>query len=596
MLSIDKYEALKQYFGHSEFRFGQEDLVDALLAGRDVLGVMPTGAGKSVCYQLPALLLPGITLVLSPLISLMKDQVASLTQAGIPAAFINSTLSPEQYREVFRRARRGAYKLIYAAPERLETPEFLRFAQEVEISLLAVDEAHCVSQWGQDFRPSYLKIADFLQQLPYRPPVGAFTATATRQVKEDIRQLLLLRDPLRLTTGFDRPNLFFEVVHTRNKEGWLEHFLDSRPGQSGIVYCATRKAVEAVCAALTARGVPAARYHAGLPEEERRRSQEDFEFDRVRVMVATNAFGMGICTYFELDYNGRNCDNYALFTSWGRKLYVFPRYGDKFIIIDLEKEKVQKNKILSSKIQANRKNKEKDTMSYFWCGCQLENKAWLFSKQGNMAVVYDMNSSMWQEYEIPGNIDNCVSVMPYEDKFYLLNSKGIVYCWDAKCALVEIIADCSNSSGDNTRFSQIGVSGKRIFILPALEKDIYYVDLKTRQINKYETYPKGFRYCGPENWSKFYGYCEDEECYYFAMRSANFMLVLNKQSGKEKWIKPRQLLREEYIKVYFNYNRSLLQETECNLEDVLDYLDYDSANIQKKKGISLGKQVWRQVK
>ena len=294
MLSIDKYEALKQYFGHSEFRFGQEDLVDALLAGRDVLGVMPTGAGKSVCYQLPALLLPGITLVLSPLISLMKDQVASLTQAGIPAAFINSTLSPEQYREVFRRARRGAYKLIYAAPERLETPDFLRFAQEVEISLLAVDEAHCVSQWGQDFRPSYLKIADFLQQLPYRPPVGAFTATATRQVKEDIQQLLLLRDPLCLTTGFDRPNLFFEVVRTRDKEGWLEHFLDSRPGQSGIVYCATRKAVEAVCAALTACGVPAARYHAGLPEEERRRSQEDFEFDRVRVMVATNAFGMGI--------------------------------------------------------------------------------------------------------------------------------------------------------------------------------------------------------------------------------------------------------------------------------------------------------------
>ena len=255
---------------------------------------MPTGAGKSVCYQLPALLLPGITLVLSPLISLMKDQVASLTQAGIPAAFINSTLSLEQYREVFRRARRGAYKLIYAAPERLETPDFLRFVQEVEISLLAVDEAHCVSQWGQDFRPSYLKIADFLQQLPYRPPVGAFTATATRQVKEDIQQLLLLRDPLCLTTGFDRPNLFFEVVRTRDKEGWLEHFLDSRPGQSGIVYCATRKAVEAVCAALTARGVPAARYHAGLPEEERRRSQEDFEFDRVRVMVATNAFGMGI--------------------------------------------------------------------------------------------------------------------------------------------------------------------------------------------------------------------------------------------------------------------------------------------------------------
>lgn len=294
MLTIDKYKALKQYFGHSEFRFGQENLIDALLAGRDVLGVMPTGAGKSICYQLPALLLPGVTIVISPLISLMKDQVASLTQSGIPAAYLNSTLSQEQHREVFRRARRGAYKLIYVAPERLAVPDFLRFAQETEVSLLAVDEAHCVSQWGQDFRPSYLKIAEFLQSLRCRPPVGAFTATATEQVKEDIRQLLLLRDPLCLTTGFDRPNLFFEVVRTKEKEGWLEHFIDSRPGQCGIVYCATRKTVESVCAALMGHGISAARYHAGLSDEERRWSQEDFEFDRVRVIVATNAFGMGI--------------------------------------------------------------------------------------------------------------------------------------------------------------------------------------------------------------------------------------------------------------------------------------------------------------
>ena len=291
---MDKYEALKQHFGHSEFRFGQEELADALLSGRDVLGVMPTGAGKSVCYQLPALLLPGTALVISPLISLMKDQVASLTQAGIPAAYLNSTLSQEQYREVFRRARRGDYKLIYAAPERLAAPNFLQFARETEISLLAVDEAHCVSQWGQDFRPSYLKIAEFIQSLRRRPPVGAFTATATEQVKEDIRQLLLLRDPLCLTTGFDRPNLFFEVVRTKSKDGWLEKFIDSRPRQSGIVYCATRKTVDAVCATLAGHGVSAARYHAGLPEEERRNSQEDFEYDRVRVMVATNAFGMGI--------------------------------------------------------------------------------------------------------------------------------------------------------------------------------------------------------------------------------------------------------------------------------------------------------------
>lgn len=255
---------------------------------------MPTGAGKSICYQLPALLLPGVAIVISPLISLMKDQVASLTQAGIPAAYINSTLSQQQYREVFRRARQGMYKLIYAAPERLSVPSFLQFAQEAEISLLAVDEAHCVSQWGQDFRPSYLKIAEFLESLRRRPPVGAFTATATEQVKADIRQLLLLQDPLCLTTGFDRPNLFFEVVRTKDKDSWLESFVDSRPGQCGIVYCATRKAAEAVCTALTTHGISAARYHAGLSEEERRHSQEDFEFDRVRVMVATNAFGMGI--------------------------------------------------------------------------------------------------------------------------------------------------------------------------------------------------------------------------------------------------------------------------------------------------------------
>ena len=291
---MDKYTALKRYFGHSQFRPGQEALVDALLSGRDVLGVMPTGAGKSVCYQLPALLLPGVTLVVSPLISLMKDQVAALGQAGIPAAFLNSTLSLEQYREVFRRARQGAYKLIYVAPERLSAPGFLSFAKETNIALAAVDEAHCVSQWGQDFRPSYLKIADFLEQLPRRPVVGAFTATATEQVKEDIEHLLLLRDPLSITTGFDRPNLYFETARPQSKEIWLKRFIGQRPGQSGIVYCATRKTVESVCTALMAAGVSATRYHAGLSDGERRQNQEDFVYDRARVMVATNAFGMGI--------------------------------------------------------------------------------------------------------------------------------------------------------------------------------------------------------------------------------------------------------------------------------------------------------------
>lgn len=287
-------ELLKHYFGHEEFRPGQEQLIEALLTGRDVLGVMPTGAGKSVCYQIPALLLPGLSLVISPLISLMKDQVTALTQAGIAAAFLNSSQSYEEYGEVLRRAGRNAYKILYVSPERLETPDFLRFAQRAPISLIAVDEAHCVSQWGQDFRPSYLKIALFVERLPARPVVGAFTATATEEVKADIRRLLALRDPLCVTTGFDRPNLFFDVQRPKTKEQWLLDYLVTHPDRSGIVYCATRKKVESVCDTLQKRGISATRYHAGLEDEERRRNQEDFVYDRARVMVATNAFGMGI--------------------------------------------------------------------------------------------------------------------------------------------------------------------------------------------------------------------------------------------------------------------------------------------------------------
>lgn len=294
VFAIDKFALLKQHFGHSVFRPGQEALIDALLSGRDVLGVMPTGAGKSICYQLPALLLPGLTLVISPLISLMKDQVTALSQSGIPSAYINSSLTSKQYREVFRRAKSGVYKIIYVAPERLVTADFLQFAEEMEISLLAVDEAHCVSQWGQDFRPSYLKIAEFIGSLAKRPVVGAFTATATAEVKADIEKLLLLKKPLRITTGFDRPNLYFEVIRPKSKDTYLRAFLAGRPGQSGVVYCATRKTVEAVCHKLRQDGVAATRYHAGLEDEERKQNQEDFVYDRARVMVATNAFGMGI--------------------------------------------------------------------------------------------------------------------------------------------------------------------------------------------------------------------------------------------------------------------------------------------------------------
>ena len=291
---MTKEEALKTYFGYDTFRGGQEPVIDALLSSRDALAIMPTGAGKSVCYQIPALLLPGITLVISPLVSLMRDQVTQLVQMGVPAAFLNSSLTFKQYLLALSRAKEGRYKIIYVAPERLETEGFLDFACHADISLVAVDEAHCISQWGQDFRPSYLHIPAFLEKLGRRPPLGAFTATATPEVRGDIEKLLGLRDPLRLTTGFDRKNLYFEVQEPADKRSAMLELVRSRPDKCGIVYCSTRKTVEEVCGFLQEAGVSATRYHAGLEPEERQRNQEDFLYDRARVMVATNAFGMGI--------------------------------------------------------------------------------------------------------------------------------------------------------------------------------------------------------------------------------------------------------------------------------------------------------------
>lgn len=290
----DKYRILEQYFGYTGFRDGQDKLIDAQLGGRDVIGVMPTGGGKSICYQVPAMLMDGITLVISPLISLMKDQVASLKKAGIPSAYINSSLSPNQIGMVYDNILSGQYKMIYVAPERLFTEEFLHVAKSVKISLLAVDEAHCISQWGQDFRPSYLKIVDFLKALNERPVVSAFTATATLRVREDIERILELVDPVRVITGFDRPNLSFEVIRTRHKPAELLHLVKNRQDKSGIIYCSTRNRVEQVCAALKSNGISAAMYHAGLSDEERRNNQDDFTYDRCGVIVATNAFGMGI--------------------------------------------------------------------------------------------------------------------------------------------------------------------------------------------------------------------------------------------------------------------------------------------------------------
>lgn len=291
---MDKFEALKQYFGYDSFREGQEPVVDAILSGRDVLCVMPTGAGKSICYQIPALVSEGTTLVISPLISLMKDQVQSLCAAGVPAAYINSSLTYPQYLRVVQNAAEGRYKLIYAAPERLLSEEFCAIWNRCKLSVVAVDEAHCVSQWGQDFRPSYLKIIEFVDRLPTRPTIAAFTATAAHQVREDIRNLLKLRDPYQCVTGFDRPNLYFGVLRPKHKKDTLIELLRDYQDKSGIIYCLSRKLVEDVCDMLRENGLPATRYHAGLVPEERHENQEDFLYDRKPIMVATSAFGMGI--------------------------------------------------------------------------------------------------------------------------------------------------------------------------------------------------------------------------------------------------------------------------------------------------------------
>lgn len=289
-------EILKKYFGYDSFRQGQEGIIRSILSGRDVLAVMPTGAGKSICYQVPALMLPGITLVISPLISLMQDQVKSLNEAGIHAAFINSSLTEVQISKALDLASRGVYKIIYVAPERLESERFLWFAVNGTISMVTVDEAHCISQWGQDFRPSYLKIVDFIGRLPERPVISAFTATATGEVKTDIECILRLDRPDVTVTGFDRENLYYSVEHLagKKKDDFVIDYVEKHPNESGIIYCSTRKNVNDLQMKLFKRGVPVTGYHAGLDNSIRKKSQDDFIYDRAPVVVATNAFGMGI--------------------------------------------------------------------------------------------------------------------------------------------------------------------------------------------------------------------------------------------------------------------------------------------------------------
>ena len=315
-------EILKKYYGYDSFREGQEELIFSVLKGRDAFGIMPTGAGKSVCYQVPALAMEGITIVISPLISLMKDQVTFLNQAGIHAAYINSSLTIGQSRKALEYAKQGRYKIIYVAPERLETESFCDFAlnENIKISMVAVDEAHCISQWGQDFRPSYLKIVEFIDKFRKRPVVCAFTATATEAVKEDVMCILKLNQPKVVTTGFDRKNLYYEVRRTKQKDAEILDYVMEHKDISGIIYCATRKNVEAVYEMLLQKGLPVTKYHAGLSDGERRQNQEDFIYDTAPIMVATNAFGMGIDksnVRYVLHYNmPKNID--SLYQEMGR--------------------------------------------------------------------------------------------------------------------------------------------------------------------------------------------------------------------------------------------------------------------------------------
>ena len=307
-------EILQYYFGYDTFRNGQETLISHILQGQDVFGIMPTGAGKSLCYQIPALMMNGLTIVISPLISLMQDQVTALRMAGIPAGCLNSMMDEINYKSVLRQVYQGKIKLLYVAPERLETASMQKIANEIPVSMITVDEVHCVSQWGQDFRPSYLKIVSFLKYLPYRPVLSVFTATATKEVAEDVKNILHLKNPFCLTTGFNRKNLYFSVAQPRDKFEALLQFLKQHPDENGIVYCISRRLVEEVTEDLNHKGFSAVRYHAGLTDKERYENQEAFLYDKVRLIVATNAFGMGIDksdVSFVIHYNmPKNIENY----------------------------------------------------------------------------------------------------------------------------------------------------------------------------------------------------------------------------------------------------------------------------------------------
>lgn len=460
---MDIFQTLKKYFGYDSFRSGQQELIEHILQGQDVLGIMPTGAGKSICYQLPAMMMEGITLVISPLISLMKDQVGALNQSGIRAAYLNSSLNMNQYRKALQNAREYTYKIIYVAPERLMNEAFLTFAKSVKIDMVCVDEAHCVSQWGQDFRPQYLQIKEFVEALPQRPIVAAFTATATNQVKEDIQMMLNLNHPFVLSTGFDRKNLYFAVEKPKDKYRAILKYLKANPKQSGIIYCLTRKSVEEVCDKLCRDGFMATRYHAGLSDEERSANQDAFLYDQKLIIVATNAFGMGIDksnVRFVIHYNmPKNMESY--YQEAGRA----GRDGERADCILLYGAKdVHTNQFLIE--QGNASEHIEESMRKDLLERELQRlKSMTFYCSIPSCLRHYMLSYFGEKSEgYCGNCSNCMN--QYEEQDVRNEALMILECIQAtnqrfgKTMIIDILKGSTNAKVKNWHFDELSCYGK----------------------------------------------------------------------------------------------------------------------------------------